>query len=170
MGESRWKNARAAAYRHTMTVFDGVPAAAGLVTLSASEPLWVGPEGYRRRVVDEGFLWLQLAPRGGAWWLTAMYDENARFVEFYFDITAGNHISPDGESWFDDLFVDVVFTPGEAPRIVDEDELEEAARIGVISREQARAALRQARMICERFSDTAGLERFCGDLLKELRG
>ena len=81
----------------------------------------------------------------------------------------GGEGDPDGESWFDDLFVDVVFTPGEAPRIVDEDELEEAARTGVISRGQAREALRQARMICVRFADTAGLERFCGDLLKELR-
>ncbi len=169
MGESRWKDVRAAAYRHTMTVFDGVPAAVGLVKLSADRPVCVGPEGHRRRVVDEGYLWLQLAPENGFWWLTAMYDEQARFVEFYFDVTAGNHIEEDGESWFDDLFVDVVFTPGEPPRIVDADELALAQREGLISCVQAQAALAQAEAICREFADPTNLEKTCEALLQALK-
>ena len=168
MNESRWRDVRAAAYRHTMTEYEGVRAAAGLMTLSTEKPLWVGPPDERRKVVDEGFLWLQLAPENGAWWLTAMYDEKAQLVEFYFDVTAGNHLRADGDSWFDDLFVDVVLTPGKPPRIVDADELAEAVSCGLLSEQTARNALSQAQRICVEYADTAALESFCEALLTAL--
>ena len=168
MGESRWKTIRAVRYRHKMTVFDGVPAAAGLVTLSADAPFFVERGGKKQKIIDEGYLWLQLAPEDGFWWLTAMYDEKGKLVQFYFDVTSGNRIRPDGESEYDDLFVDVVVTPGKPPRIVDEDELSQAAACGVITQAQAERAMETAREICEKYADTEALEAFCAARLKEL--
>ncbi len=169
MGESRWKTAGVARYVHEIVEYAGAPAAAGLVVLSACAPVCVGSGEKRLKIVDEGFLWLQLAPADGFFWLTAMYDETARLVQFYFDVTLGNHIRADGESWFTDAFADVVITPGEPPRLLDLDELERARQEGLLSMRQAQEVQKNARKIAREFSDCRQLSAYCRVLLSRLR-
>lgn len=169
MAQSRWKSAGVAAYAHEMVEYADAPAAAGLVVLSASSPVYAGRGEDRIKIVDEGFLWLQLAPEDGFFWLTAMYDEKARLVQFYFDITLGNHIRADGESWFTDAFVDVVITPGSPPRLLDADELAQARQEGILTAAQAAAALEHAHAVMHDYADCSALAAYCEKLLARLR-
>ena len=117
----------------------------GLMQMQQVEkPLIFNFDGRPVRVVDNGFYWLQMAPAEGHWWLTVMYDTARQPVQAYFDITGENHILPDGASWFTDLFLDVVFMPDGRMHLLDEDELEQALREGVVTRAQYDAAQRQA--------------------------
>ncbi len=169
MGQSRWENAKAVQYCHEIVEYAHAPAAAGLVVLSARSPVFAGLGENRIKIVDEGFLWLQLAPENGFFWLTAMYDENAKLVQFYFDITLGNHIRTDGGSWFADAFADVVITPGCPPRLLDAEELDQARREGLLSTAQAKAALQHAHEVMRGYADSSALAAYCGKLLVRLR-
>lgn len=168
MGESRWKNVKAAQYCHQIVEYDGAPAAAGLVRLSTDTPVYAGRGENRIKIVDEGFLWLQLAPEDGFFWLTAMYDEKAQLVQFYFDLTLGNHIRADGESWFCDAFADVVITPGLAPRLLDADELAQAQCEGLLTAAQADEIERFARKIMRDYAECSALALYCKNLLARL--
>lgn len=168
MNESRWAGVKARAFAQDMVCRGGIEYAAGLMRLSAKDPVYAGRGENRLKIVDEGYLWLQLAPRDGWWWLTAMYDEKARLVQFYFDITLGNLLAPDGESRFADAFADVVISPGQEPRIVDEDELWQAVQEGLLSREQAELVMDRARLIALKYRDCEELVSFCRRLLDGL--
>ena len=168
MNESRWKGASSAAYAETGTEFEGEKCTAGLVLLSTDSPVYAGHGADRIKIVDEGFLWLQLAPEGGFWWLTAMYNEKAELIQFYFDVTFGNMLKKDGESCFTDAFADVVITPGLAPRVLDRDELEAAVKEGLLSEAEAEDVLAKAEYLASRFADCRALSEKCDELLKLL--
>lgn len=167
MSESRWDGVRPSAYRRMSVMFEGSPAEASLMTLSADAPVYAGRGAHRLRIIDDGYLWLQLAPKDGFWWLTAMYDDRARLVQFYFDITTGNRTGC-GECSFEDIYVDVVITPGSSARIVDEDELRDACAAGDIGQEDAERALENARTVARKYENCAELEKFCSELLQKL--
>lgn len=165
MSQSRWDGVTCARFSRMSTTFEGVPAEAALMLLSAQKPVYAGRGEQKLKIVDNGFLWLQIAPENGFWWLTAMYDENAGLIQFYFDITSGNHIDPDGECWFYDAFVDVIITPGSPARIVDEDELACALESGGISENIAAQAISNARNTALLYENCAQLEQYCDHLL-----
>lgn len=86
-------------------------------------------------IIKSDSYWLQIAPKNEHWWLTAMLDENGRFVHAYFDMTDENHIDG-GKSWFCDMYLDVVIKKNGAFFILDEDELMAAYNIGEITKKQ----------------------------------
>lgn len=83
-------------------------------------------------VVGNGYHWLQFAPRGEHWWLTAMYNERQELVQFYFDLTFENHLLPDGDSWCEDGWLDLIIEPDGTARFLDEAELLSARDAGEI--------------------------------------
>lgn len=111
------------------------------------KPLVFDYEGQAVTAVDSGFYWLQMAPTGGHWWLTVMFDRQERPRQAYFDVTGENHILPDGASWFTDLFLDVVVMPDGRTRLLDRQELDQALEEGVVTRAQYDAALNQAQAL-----------------------
>lgn len=147
--------------------FSGVAAKLWLEKVRA--PLSVSSCGGRKlTIADDGYAWLQLAPRNAHWWLTAMYDQTGTLVQCYFDITRQNHV--DGRaSCFEDLMLDVIFTPEESPVLLDEDELREALSLGHITREEAAMAQQEARSLMEglRLRGQA-LFAFCDDMASQL--
>lgn len=119
---------------------------AGLMRiLEVSEP-------FVRRVTlaDAGYSWLQLAPAGGHWWLTVMYDPAGTLVQYYFDITWRNFVAESGEPMFEDLYLDVVMQPDGQLRLLDQDELDAARAAGAITADQYALALRELDALCER--------------------
>jgi len=108
-------------------------AQAGLMRIDAVSAPFCRPfAGKMRTLADAGYYWLQVAPEKAHWWLTVMFDPQGKIVQGYFDITKENHLLPDGQAWFEDLFLDVVFVPGEGAVVLDEDELAQALAQGVI--------------------------------------
>ena len=112
---------------------------AGLMRIDAvSEP-------FVRRVTlaDAGYTWLQLAPEGGHWWLTVMYDPEGTLIQYYFDITLRNFLADTGEPMFVDLYLDLLLLPDGGYTVLDRYELEAARAAGEITAEQHDLALRE---------------------------
>lgn len=119
-------------------------------------------------VIGDGVRWLQLAPRSGGWFMTAMF-EGSELTQCYFDIV--DEIFFSGEASFTDLFLDVLFIPGKPPLILDADELSAALAEKVITQGQYDKAHRIAAELAAdlplRFPE---LESFCRKYMKELSG
>jgi len=133
-----------------------------------TEPLKVALGGKLVQIVGSGYYWLQVAPEGENWWLTAMFDPEFRPLEYYFDVTLENII--DGsESCFRDLFLDVVVAPDGSPYLLDEDELSAALSENVITKEQYALSHLVAAKLLDAFPQRINeLERFCVQSLRQL--
>ncbi len=137
-------------------------AASLLHTIEVTAPLVKTYPGHPPiTIVEAGGYWLQVAPRGENWWLTAMFDRDRNTLQYYFDITAHNHI--DGEnSYMEDLFLDVVVLPDGSAVLLDEDELAGALAAGVVSRSDGELAKRVALEIQSSMPrDLERLQNFC---------
>lgn len=118
--------------------------AAGLLAIGKMDaPFAVGGT----LLADEGWHWLELAPRGGHWWLTSMFDPQGRLVESYFDMTLENDFSNPDDPAFLDLYLDVAIPAGGEPILLDADELHTALKNGEITPAQAALAEETARKI-----------------------
>ncbi|MFS0659983.1 DUF402 domain-containing protein [Niallia alba] len=69
-------------------------------------------------------------------------------VQWYIDIGLKNGIE-NNVPWIDDLFLDIVVLPSKEIFFLDEDELENAFRDSIISKEQYDLALKEASIIFE---------------------
>ena len=90
-----------------------------------TEPLILPCFGQNVKLADVGYYWLQLAFKDENFWLTVMYNEKGEFVQYYFDVTRKNFINSK-ESYFEDLYLDVVVHEGDKIEVLDLDELNEA--------------------------------------------
>ncbi len=110
-----------------------------LVLHEVTAPLKKTMFGTELVLADRGYHWLQIAPEGQSWWLTVMLDHNDNIVQYYFDITDHNLL--DGEqSFFYDLYLDVVVLPDGRAAIIDKDELDAALQDGILSPVQHKTA------------------------------
>ena len=91
--------------------------------------------------------WLQLVPDGKSRLITAMYKPDGRLSVCYIDVIEGVEYDSDGVLAYIDKYLDVVFTPQGDFEVQDRDELDEAYRIGDISKEQFSAAVCEANEI-----------------------
>jgi predicted RNA-binding protein associated with RNAse of E/G family len=121
------------------------------------------------KIADEKFYWLQLAIENENYWITAMYDENKKLIQYYIDITEKNVIDTKEDSYFYDLFLDVVILNTGEIILLDEDELEEALKEKVINHEQYELAYNKAKNIMEFISkEKDKLEYFCNKYFNQL--
>ena len=77
-----------------------------------------------KTIMDNNYKWLEFYDYSSKVKLTAIYDENNRIIEWYFDIA--RKIGKDNElPYEDDLYLDVVVTTNGEVMLLDEDELKE---------------------------------------------
>ncbi len=138
------------------------------------ESRWEYPDGYVT-ICGTGMRWLELLPFDRPYVLTAMIGADGRLVEWYCDLTAGYDFDPDGVACFYDCWLDLIARPACLAhprghvREDDRDELEDALRRGLCSREQYEAVLSEAeRLKRTLFSDLSRLETVCLTLAREL--
>ena len=103
-------------------------------------------------LADNGYYWVQIAPDIAHWWLTYMLDPDGNIYQYYFDITLENRIDK-SKSAFDDLFLDVVALPNGMCEMLDLEELKEALRDNVITRDQYQLALNEADMLMHKLPE-----------------
>ncbi len=143
---------------------------AALMELSkVREPLIAEFRGETLKIVDDGYFWLQIAPRGENFWITVMFDEKGKCLQYYFDITKENVI--DGEkSHFYDMFLDLVVMPDGRLITLDEDELKEALSDGVITENEFALAWDTHATLTGAIPSRAGeLEAFCTGMYDRLK-
>ena len=111
-----------------------------------TEPLIKFCFGKNVVLADNGYYWMQIGLKNKNFWLTVMYDENCKFVQYYFDVTKNNII--DGEkSYFEDLFLDVIIQGEGEIQIIDLEDLDNALKEGVILKDEFDFAHKEASKI-----------------------
>lgn len=140
-----WTQFHDVTYARMRLMLHGVETEAQRMRIGRAEPPFsVKSAGGRLVVGDSGYSWLQLAPKDGHWWMTAMYDPAGRPLQYYFDITDGNVLSDGRDCCFDDLYLDLVLHTDGTLETLDRDELDAALAEGKITAAQHRTALAAA--------------------------
>lgn len=117
--------------------FEGI---VGLVILDKlREPLEVSFFGNKVIIADVGYKRLQFAFLNKNFWVTAVYDNNDNLIEHYIDITKNNFLDNDNP-YYEDLFLDVVLYNDGKTYILDEDELDEAVKEGIVKEDEYKLA------------------------------
>ena len=120
------------------------------------------------KIVDNGYYWLQVALEGKKYWITAMYDQNKELIQYYIDITYKNEIFSNKEAYFYDLFLDIVYFENRVI-LLDEDELSDALKLNIISKEQFNVANEVASDILNNLIiNKEKLDKFCLKYLEKL--
>ena len=119
-----------------------------LELIKVKKPLYVFMYRNKLKVADDGYVWYMLFPDDKHYSLTAMVDHEGNFVQCYFDVVFKNELNEDGIPGFDDLFLDVVFTPNDSI-LLDEEDLSEALREGLVDPDTADLAYFTAKRILD---------------------
>lgn len=123
------------------------------------------------RIADDGWCWLGWMRPDFPWALTAMRDENGKWVQFYFDIVSDMGCDADGRAWFEDCYLDIVLLPDGQVFLLDEDELAEALEKGEAAPEEAQKAREAAAELMRTLPEGVGrLEAFVQRLYDSFGG
>ena len=117
-------------------------------------------DGIKIAIVENDCFWIQFAPGGEHWWLTAMLMGDGSFSHAYFDMTEYNVINGK-KSWFSDLYLDVVIKENGDVFLLDEDELETALEEKNITNDQYIQAINMSRSIISEYGGK-GIEKLVG--------
>lgn len=121
------------------------------------------------KIVDKNYYWLQIGLEDKNYWITAMYDNNKKLIQYYIDISLENSINYDDDSFLYDLFLDIVLLPNNEMFLLDEDELQDALKEGIINQKQYDLAYKIANKIMKDLrNDRNKLDEFCNKYLKIL--
>jgi predicted RNA-binding protein associated with RNAse of E/G family len=118
-----------------------------------SEPLSVPYAGRRVCVANNGYSWLQFFPQGACHVSTVMFDEQGQVVQWYIDICKRQYMDDQGLLWYEDLYLDVVFLPGDKIELLDVDELDEALSHSIISADEYNLAWNEASRLLTRLEE-----------------
>ena len=116
-----------------------------LKILQVTSPLLVSRGERKIKIADAGYCWLQIVLAGEYFWLTAMFDERDSFLELYVDMTEGNAVEGDDAS-FTDRYLDFVVSE-EGVEALDREELEQAFRKGLLSKEEYERTLAEGERV-----------------------
>lgn len=133
MKRTDWKRCTEKEYKYKFFEFDEYYGTVGFLKIKkVTEPLIIHYYFGDKKIADDNYTFLEFAFRNQNFWLTAMYDDNDKLIELYFDMTNGNCFDDESNPYFYDLYLDVVVTDNEI-YVVDEDELTEALNKNIIS-------------------------------------
>jgi predicted RNA-binding protein associated with RNAse of E/G family len=128
MRRSDWHRILERKYTVSPCDFLGMEGVVSLLQIQkVTEPLMVsGENGEKVLIADKGFSWLQVAFREQFFWATVMFDNQGKFLQAYFDITAGNTFEDMNNPKFRDMYLDLVLLEDGRILVLDRDELDEA--------------------------------------------
>ena len=121
-------------------------------------------------IYQDDYHWLQICMADCHWWLTAMVDGMGEITQYYFDITLENQLLGSWDSWFTDIYLDVVVMPDGRMDLLDADELDDALNFGDITAEQHALAQQWAQKLMEELPEKLPqLKAFVEKLYQELK-
>ncbi len=83
-------------------------------------------------IKDNGYEWIEIYPDNANYAITIMIDQHKNIIEWYFDIAKEIGVE-NGIPYEEDLFLDMIITPGCEYLVLDEDELDLALSNQVIT-------------------------------------
>ena len=121
-------------------------------------------------IMDNNYKWLEFYDYNSKIKLTAIYDENNKIIEWYFDI-AKKIGKENGVPYEDDLYLDVVVTPEGKIKLLDEDELKDALNRMEITNTEYKNAYKEANKLIDRLTNQKDkLKEFTDKYLKLMVG
>jgi len=124
--------------------------------LDVNYPYIVGDKGYEVCIGDKGYSELSFLPDNENWQMTAIYDNNDKIIEWYFDVTKKNAIDENGNPYCDDLYLDVALLPNGKILTFDEEQLEKALDDNIIRKNDYDMAYNVINMLKENGILTVG--------------
>lgn len=82
---------------------------------------------------DDGYKCLIFLPDNDNWCISTVYNDLGEIIEWYIDMTKENSIDELGNPFFIDLYLDIAISPDFQINILDEDELQEALDLKIIT-------------------------------------
>ena len=150
ISKENWKRVTDRKTVYSPLKYNDLEGEASLIEIKkVKEPLYKKYNGVTVKLADDGYYWLQLAIRDKNYWITAMYDNNKDLIQYYIDITKENVICKNGQSYFYDLFLDIVQLKNGSIYLLDEDELLDALNNKLIDKKDFTLAYNEANKIKE---------------------
>lgn len=112
---------------------------------------------------NDGFKCVTFLPDVGNWCVNAVYDENEKIVEWYFDVLKSKGLDLLGRHFYHDLYLDVVVQPDYRFIVIDCDELENALNDGIIDQDDFEMAYEVCRQIVNKVVED---KKFMEDFLR----
>lgn len=171
MSRKNWIRVNDRSYAYKTISSETFKGEAGLIHIkSVQKPSTVYYNNTAINIVDNNYYWLQFAPKDEHYWLTVMYNDKSELIQYYFDVTYENHVTNDGESYFYDLYLDVVVLPDGTLFLLDEDELEDALNLKIINKDTFNLAHKTAKGLMKKLEGKEPeLREFCNHYFIELK-
>lgn len=172
MQRSDWHRILEREYRWKECSYHGKRGIASVLMLKQiTEPLTIRYEHGDVTIVNKGDTWVQIALEDTFFWATAMFDQNDRLLQIYFDITSGNCLEKAENPTFEDLYLDIVLEPDGTLHILDRDELDDALKTEKITLEQYQMALAEGERLYTFLKDHwSAFADFCREQMLLLKG
>jgi predicted RNA-binding protein associated with RNAse of E/G family len=137
-----------------------------LAIKEVNRPLIIAPDagGAEICLYNNGYSEICFLPDNDNWMLWALYDNNGKIIEWYFDITRKNRVDEKGNPYCDDLYLDIVLMPDGKTIILDEDELQNALDNGNITKDEYDMAYRVKDELLKKIVNIPCIETLCGEL------
>ncbi|MDR2590362.1 MAG: DUF402 domain-containing protein [Oscillospiraceae bacterium] len=133
-------------------------------------PRFVGEKGREICIADKGYSELCYLPDNENWMVWAIYDNNGKIIEWYFDISKTNSVDKDGNPYCDDLYLDIALMANDEILILDEDELLDAYNNGKITKDDYDLAYNiKEKLITEKIVDIKFMENLFKKISKIMK-
>ena len=171
LGRYDWRSVLKRQDTHRKWTVNGEKIEAALTHIQKAAKQGIGQfRGEPVVIYQDDYHWLQIAMEKRHWWLTVMVDAQGNITQYYFDITLENHLLGSRDSWFWDIYLDVVLMPDGRMDLLDADELDEALQNGDITAEQHRLAHQWAKELMAELPEClTELQAFCQKLFVEMK-
>ena len=134
------------------------------------EPLYKKYDNTNIKIVDNEYYWLQIGINNKNCWITAMYDDKMKLIQYYIDITKCNIIKEDGNSYYYDMFLDIVLLSNGSYYVLDNDELDLALKEDIINSDEKRIVIETSQKIIKYLQNNKSiLNKFTDKYLKQLK-
>ncbi len=121
-------------------------------------------------ILDNNYKWIEFYDYSSKIKLTAIYDENSKIIEWYFDI-AREIGKENGIPYEDDLYLDVVVTSDGEVILLDEDELKEAYNKKEMTEDEFKNAYKEAEQLMNKLKNNKNkLQKFTEKYLNQMLG
>lgn len=99
----------------------------------AEKPFCVNGE----TLVDDGYMLIEITPKNSNFNVRVFFDEERNILQHYIDISKSTGFDSEmGAPYYDDLFLDIIIGKTGDIRVLDEDELEDALKLGIITQNE----------------------------------
>ena len=88
-------------------------------------------------LVDDGYMLIEITPKNSNYNIRVFFDEERNILQRYIDISKSTGFDSEANApYYDDLFLDIIIGKTGDIRVLDEDELEEALSLGIITKDE----------------------------------